>query len=87
MATGSPFTPHDALCLALGFLGTDPAADRREGVVPPQDPGGRGELSGGQGGDELGDGDPHRAPGHAGTVLALDAALRLADCRVSRAAG
>ena len=73
-----PANATHALRLALLLLRADPAADGGEGVVPLQDLGGLGEGAGSQGGDEFGDGDPHRAPLDALTPLAAQAALRLA---------
>ena len=69
----------DALALALGLLGADPAAHGGQGAVLSNDLIGGLKVALRHLGDELGDPDLHRAAGHAGHVLAVEAALGLVD--------
>ena len=63
----------DALGLALALLGADAAAHGGQGAVPGDDLVRPLEIPLRHLGDELGDMDFHRAPGHAGHVPAIEA--------------
>jgi len=79
VADGHRFTLDAAHAsgFALGLLGADPAADRRQGVVTLENAGRQRQVFRCQGVQHLGNRDPHRTAVHAGAVLALDAAFRL----------
>ena len=67
-----------AEALALHLLRADAAGGRRQGVVGEQHFGGAGEIGDRDALEKLGDAHLDRAAGHAGAVLAGDAAVRLA---------
>jgi len=77
--------PHAHL-LALRFLRAHPPAHGRQGVRPLEHLKGRGKVALGDLGDELGNVHLHRAALDALSVLALEAALGLADGRRFRQA-
>ena len=72
-----PLDTADALGFALAFLRTDPAANRWQRVITPQDQRGFDQVFLSQRANEFRNRDTHRAAFHTGAALALDAALRL----------
>ena len=78
-AHGFALDAAHALGFALGLLGADAAADCRQGGLLVQDLKRALDVLVGDALDEGGDVDVHRAGGHAGLVLAVQAAAGLAD--------
>jgi hypothetical protein len=76
---GLTFESADALFFALGFLGTDPAADGGQGIVTTQNTRSCDKIPIRQLANEFRDRNADRATFHTGAGLALQAALCFTD--------